>query len=129
MANTKLTSEQKSYRKEWLKSLKDCGGEIATVGAFTVAKAPDFKGARMAEFSVSYCSPFEVKNRRKVGEYHALNRLVGFDAGNWVVLPNRMSANSLAYLLNDMDEDDSAYTPADGGNWGSDSSTMNKFFG
>lgn len=99
-ANTKLTREQKDQRIEWLCELKFSGGETANVGMFTVAKLPDFEGSKMAHFSVSVCSETEQKFRRKVGEYHALRRLMEFN-GNWITLPNSITAASLANLLDD----------------------------
>lgn len=97
-ANTKLTREQKDQRIEWLCELKFSSGEIANAGMFTVAKLPDFEGSKMAHFSVSVCSETEQKFRRKVGEYHALRRLMEFN-GEWITLPASISAQELANSL------------------------------
>jgi hypothetical protein len=107
-ANTKLTREQKDQRIEWLCELKFSGGEIATAGMITVAKRPAFPGSKMAHFSVSVCSDTEQKFRRKVGEYHALRRLMEFNGnwnnGNWITLPARILASSFAYTLDCEDQ-------------------------
>lgn len=97
-SNSKLTREQKNDRIEWLTAMDYSGGDVAGYGSFTVAKMPDFKGSKMAQFSVSVCSDTEKKFRRKVGEYHALRRL--FDCtGEWITLPNSIDAFGLAYDL------------------------------
>ena len=97
-ANTKLTREQKDQRREWLEELEYANGEIANAAMFTVAKLPDFQGSKMAHFSVSVCSDTEMKFRRKVGEYHALRKLMEF-GGEWVTLPNNITAYALAENL------------------------------
>lgn len=99
-ANTKLTKDQKAQRREWLGEMEYLGGEVATAGMFTVAKLPDFPGSKMAHYSVSVCSDTEMKFRRKVGEYHALRRLMEFN-GNWITLPSYISALGLVAALYD----------------------------
>lgn len=100
MSNTKLTKKQKAQRREWLDELEYAGGEVQSSGVFTVAKLPDFHGSKMAHFSVSVCSDNEMKFRRKVGEYHALRRLMEFN-GNWITLPSYISALGLVVALYD----------------------------
>lgn len=99
-ANTRLTKEQKQDRKELKKFLRELNGEIGTCDPFTVAKASEFKGSKMAQFSVSMCSQDESKFRRKVGEYHALTKLL-LPTNNYVILPAVISAQSFAEYLND----------------------------
>ena len=103
MANSKLTRDQKNMRIEWLTALKFSGGEIATAGRFTVVKVADFPGARMAHFSASYCAKDEQKIRRKVGEYYALKKLMDL-AGNWIGLPEHITAQVFADSLSEMSE-------------------------
>lgn len=75
MYNTKLTSEQKADRKEMRVELLANGGALFAFAGFTVALAPVFSGSNMANFAVSVAAPDESKQRRKVGEYHALVKL------------------------------------------------------
>ncbi len=103
-ANTKLTKEQKAQRREWLDEMEYLGGEVANAGNITVAKLSDFPGSKMAHFSVSVCSDTEKKFRRKVGEYHALRRLMEF-YGEWVTLPAVISAQQFAESLADTYEE------------------------
>lgn len=72
MANSKLTREQKGYRKEYISCLKECAGVIVQNGYVTCVLRRT--GERMGEFSVAIASPDEQKFRRKVGEYMALYR-------------------------------------------------------
>lgn len=104
IANTKLTKDQKAERREWIDELEYAGGEVANAGMFTVAKLPDFAGSKMAHFSVSVCSDTEMKFRRKVGEYHALRRLMEFK-GYWITLPAVISAQQFAESLADTYEE------------------------
>jgi hypothetical protein len=73
MSNSKLTSEQKQFRKEF-KNYSPCVVffSFPEMGA-TVAMRET--GQNMAEFSVSIMSNTEQKFRRKVGEYHAAIRM------------------------------------------------------
>lgn len=104
VSNSKLTPEQKDTRKRWLNDLEYFNGEIATAGYFTVAKIPLFNGSRMANFSVSKRSLDEQKFRRKVGEYHALRKLLAYPNEN-ILLPNEFSAMDFAQMLNSEYED------------------------
>ena len=98
IANTKLTKDQKAERREWMDELEYAGGEVANAGNITVAKLSDFPGSKMAHFSVSVCSDTEKKFRRKVGEYHALRRLMEFN-GSWITLPANITAYGLAVAI------------------------------
>lgn len=109
MSNTKLSPGQKESRKSMLRDLESMGGNIATVGAFTIAKLPEFEGSKMALFSVSVCSDTEEKNRRKVGEFHALSKL--FNEDKFITLPKFICADGFASCLEDMKQDQEIFTP------------------
>lgn len=74
MANSKLTREQKEYRKEFISRLKKCAGVVVQYGNVTCVLLRT--GECMGDFSVAIASPDEQKIRRKVGEYMALYRWV-----------------------------------------------------
>lgn len=98
---TKLTPEQKTFRKDILFAYNDAEGfEIATseCGRVTVAKIDEFPGSRMACFSVSIASPTEPRVKRKVGEYWALYRM---KTGQTVILPGTISAADFAQSIAD----------------------------
>lgn len=86
MSNSKLNSVQKTLRKNMLVKFTGEGGEIFSFSEHrtTVAIVPEFTGSKMSRVSVSICSPDEVKFRRKVGEYFALDKLF---VGEYVVVP------------------------------------------
>jgi len=98
MSNSKLSSIEKSERKEFLGLLHSRGGAIVTSedGRVTVAFEPEFKGSRMLRVGVSVASPDEQKIRRKVGEYHALDNLF---SGATVKLPDGTDMNVLAEVI------------------------------
>jgi hypothetical protein len=97
MSNTKLTVEQKLERKRMLADLGGMGGTIGTRDYYTVVRLPEFKGSRMAMYSVSVRSMDEIKNRRKVGEYHALNKL--FNKNQFVLLPEHIMVSEFLEFL------------------------------
>lgn len=101
-ANTRLTKEQKQDRKIMLNSLKEYDGEIASIGRFCVAKWPEFPNSKMSLFAFATCSDKERKNRRKVGEYFALNRLRQDES---VKLPSFISAEEFARMLDELEYD------------------------
>jgi len=80
-SNSKLDSHGKLMRKEYLQFLAWDSGAIVTStdGRVTLAFKPEFVGSRMLRLAISYCSPDEIKVRRKVGEYMALRRLYETD--------------------------------------------------
>lgn len=104
MANTKLDK----YQKAWLKQAKQDYGYMLTFGygnRFTVARMEEFPGARMAQFSVSYAALDEQKVRRKVGEYHALDRM---SCREIVKLPAKFTAQDVAewFMYGDQEIDE-----------------------
>lgn len=86
-SNSKLTDTQKLIRKDYLNFLAEFEGAIfsSDSGMTTIAFMPEFKGSRMLRVAFAICNPNETKIRRKVGEYHALEKL--FD-GQYVLLPD-----------------------------------------
>jgi hypothetical protein len=109
MSNTKLNTRQKASRKSFLRDLESLNGSISTIGAFTVAKLPEFERSKMALFSVSVCSDTEQKNRRKVGEFHALIKL--FNEDKYIILPRFICADGLASCLEDMKQGQEVFNP------------------
>ena len=104
MSNSKLNSAQKMLRKNMLVKVTGKGGEIFSFPECraTVAIVPVFTGSKMSRVSISFCSADETKFRRKVGEYHALNKL--FDGECiYVPTPNQAEyfANEFAKLISD----------------------------
>ena len=95
-SNTKLNALQKQWTKDTKAMFNKCGGTIAQMGRFTVAKMPEFKGSKMARFSVSYCSPDEKKFRPKVGEHFVLRRM---SSKEFITLPNMFTARDVAYMF------------------------------
>ena len=72
-SNTKLDSEQKSILRNMKIEAKDNGIKLCNNGETTIA----FKYmGNTVRFSTSVSSPDETKFRRKVGEYHAITRLM-----------------------------------------------------
>jgi len=71
-SNSKLDAIQKADRKAMRAQFIRDGGVIVRVEGVTVTLIRS--GQSMGQFSVSVCSEDEKKDRRKVGEYHALNR-------------------------------------------------------
>ena len=71
-SNSKLQSYQKARRKALREKFLSEGGGIVRVEGVAVARMRS--GKSMGQFSVSVCSEDEIKDRRKVGEYHALDR-------------------------------------------------------
>lgn len=80
-SNTKLFLHEKAYLKELKQEAKLLGIKLANNGETTIAYS--FKGTTV-KFSTAVMSCGELKFRRKVGEYHALTRLMEYD--NFVVL-------------------------------------------
>lgn len=70
-SNTKLTQEQKFARKEMLLDLPAGSVMARTEGGHTILVVPM---GNTVQISTSIYSKNENKCRRKVGEYHALNR-------------------------------------------------------
>lgn len=84
MSNSKLTAEQKQFRKVFIAVNPDVQFfSFPDMGA-TVALRET--GQTMGEFSVSICSDTEQKFRRKVGEYCAAERM-----NNGQVLPVKLT--------------------------------------
>lgn len=73
-SNTKLTDSQKSELRNFKNCTKCEGITLAHNGQTTMAFLPR---GNTVEFALSVASPDEVKFRRKVGEYHALDRFYG----------------------------------------------------
>lgn len=73
--NTKLLQFQKDERKQMKAVLLAAGGALFTFEGFTMAIQPVFEGSTMALVSTSTASPAEGKIRRKVGEFHALEKM------------------------------------------------------
>ena len=97
-SNSKLTKEQKEIRKAHKETLVSEGGAIVTSsdGSVTVAFMPEFKGSRMLAVGVSVASPYELKIRPKVGEYHAMDNLF---FGAIVKVPDGTDMDVLAEVI------------------------------
>lgn len=74
MSNSKLTSEQKQFRKEAIYLNPHI--QFFSFPEMGVTVAICETGINMGAFSVSIASVFEQKFRRKVGEYMAIKRMV-----------------------------------------------------
>jgi hypothetical protein len=98
ISNSKLTSAQKEIRKAHKEALVAQGGAIVTSsdGSVTVAFMPEFEGSRMLMVGVSIASPHELKIRRKVGEYHAMDNLM---FGNVIKVPDGVDMHALADVI------------------------------
>ena len=94
-SNSKLTSAQKDNRKEMLAQLPKGASLANDGGCVTVLAVPD--GAVTRVFS-AVASQDEQKFRRKVGEYHALDRYFT-DANGGMVLPGVWSAIDVINML------------------------------
>lgn len=73
-SNTKLTDFQKFELMDFKDRARDEGVTLAHNGQTTTAFLPL---GNTVKFALSVASPDEVKFRRKVGEYHALERFYG----------------------------------------------------
>lgn len=93
-SNSKLDPHQNQWSKAAKCEHLAAGGVLVAVDAVTVALLRT--GEQSGKFAVSIASPDEKKIRRKVGEYHALDR---FATGN--TLP--------VSLLNDWDAIETDY--------------------
>lgn len=83
MSNSKLSREQNLNRKSLKRELLALGGSIGLFGqGVTVCQLPEFEGSKMSLVSISIASEDEIKTRRKVGEYHALQRM--FNSGEYI---------------------------------------------
>lgn len=99
-SNSKLTQDQKSARKAMWNMLADFNGNMVNsdCGKVTIAYMPEFVGSRMLTLAVSNASPSELKIRRKVGEYHAMNNLF---YGRSIVVFDGIDMFALANVLAD----------------------------
>lgn len=86
-SNTKINSNQKTWRKEMLKLLQEKNGEIFSFPACncTIVVVPEFTNSNMVRVSISYSSDNELKFRPKVGQYYALQKM--FNEGDYIKLP------------------------------------------
>lgn len=73
-SNSKLDPHQNQWRKAAKREHLAAGGVLVAIGAVTVAILRT--GEQSGKFAVSIASPNEKKIRRKVGEYHALDRFM-----------------------------------------------------
>jgi hypothetical protein len=76
--NSKLTKAQKIERKAMIvhnPEMRLYPFLNAGAGAIVACKFP-FPGAKIAQFAVAICSPDEQKFRYKVGEFHAMQKLL-----------------------------------------------------
>lgn len=74
MSNSKLTNQEKYFRKEAI--LLNPGLQLFSFPEMGVTVAIQETGMNMAAFSVSIASDSEQKFRRKVGEYVAIKRML-----------------------------------------------------
>lgn len=79
-SNTKLSTDQKLFRKEMREYAKHEKWKIAHNGVTTLVYKDR---GNTVEFSIAVTSPDESKFRRKVGEYYALRR---FEDGETVAM-------------------------------------------
>lgn len=98
-SNSRLNAFQKGSRKHMLGILTAALGIVITSedGRVTVAFMPEFEGSRMLRVAVSVASPDETKIRRKVGEYHALDKL--FNCGMFIMVPDGADMYALAECI------------------------------
>lgn len=97
-SNSKLNSLQKQERKQLKADFLKAGGVIVHVEGVTVALMRT--GENTGLFSVSVASVDEQKDRRKVGEFYALDRW------NWgTELPCRLRTTDEAMIMGFRDVD------------------------
>lgn len=98
ISNSTLTKFQKELRKQDLNMVTEFGGGVLTSdsGNTTIAFVPEFKGSRMLQVAFAICNPNEIKARRKVGEYKALERLAN---GEYVLLPDGFDPYTLVEAI------------------------------
>lgn len=101
-SNSRLNVLQKGARKHMLSILTDAMGAVIASEdeRVTIAFMPEFEGSRMLRVAVSVASPDEIKIRRKVGEYHALDKL--FDS-EFIRVPDGTNMYALAQVISGMD--------------------------
>ncbi len=90
-SNSKLNPDQKANRKAWLADLPLNSTLATTRCGVTILAVPD---GSVTRFYSSVSSPDEVKIRRKVGEYHALERWIG-GIGDGFFLPGLWTADEV----------------------------------
>ncbi len=95
LSNSKLSAVQKQARKEMLAQLPNGASLANDGGCVTILAVPDGSVTRV--FS-AVASQDEQKFRRKVGEYHALNRYFN-DASGGMVLPGAWNAVDVITML------------------------------
>lgn len=91
VSRSKLTPQQKQVRKMLRDNLLSIGGRIYSFpeSGVTFAVAPPVReNARFVQVAVAIMSPTENKFKRKVGEYHALDRL---EYGAYIPMANIFS--------------------------------------
>jgi hypothetical protein len=93
-SNSKLTQGQKSGLQALARSLPHVTIEHFPASRMTIAYENSNIG-NCVEFAVAVCSPSELKYRKKVGAWHALNR---FDFGETSKLPKEVFSDFCTML-------------------------------
>jgi len=75
MTATKLSDFQKANRKAMMEHRKANGWEVHSFPEHRATVAIRRTGSAMGKFTLSIASPDEPKFKRKVGEFHALQRI------------------------------------------------------
>lgn len=84
MSNTKLSDDAKQLLSELKFDFTLEGGKLFNFDGVCVAIKPAYPNSIMAMVAVSFASFNEDKLRRKVGEFHALNKM---DTGEYIQVP------------------------------------------
>lgn len=90
--NSKLTKEEKMYHSYWMRYMSDLGGLVFSSPdtGITLALLEEFPGSRMMLVSISIAESREKKFRAKVGEYHALRRML--EENQYIKVPSIFGA-------------------------------------
>lgn len=93
--NSSLVPHEKVMRKEYLRDLAELNGWIMSFPEYrvTVAFMPEFPGSKMMLVSISFAEYRETKFKRKVGEYHALDRM--FNLCEYIKVPSVFDVDSM----------------------------------
>lgn len=92
-SNTKLNADLKAARKEMLANLPKGSVLVHTLEGVTILSVP---AGNVQFISTAVCSPDEQKNRRKVGEFHALRR---YNLGQYIPMPAYINATELVDMM------------------------------
>jgi hypothetical protein len=92
---TKLTRDQKE-ELEYFKSFAGLEFKYFPYLSVTLAIMPDGEASNFIRVSAAYASKSELKFRKKVGAYHAANRILGDE---FILVRKCTNFTDLAYIL------------------------------